>query len=239
MVLFDTCTGLGKRPFLLLTLLFLLFILLNLQSFLDNVWFYASGSVALFTVKGQWWFAALNILIFVSLLLLLNRKDADWKTYGLFSAFVISLFVEMYGTSLALYFISANILGAPLASGHPVLFNLDILGVGLGFDLWMSFGAVVIISGMLIITLGWHQLWSSKHELFTGGLYKYSRHPQYVGFLYTIWGWMIAWPTITTLVFTPILTYAYIHAARKEEKRMLAADDGKYKEYMEKTLFLL
>lgn len=227
-----------QRPFLVLTLAFLLFIVLKFQSFLTNVWFYLSGSVTAITVKGQWWFAGLNVLLFLSLLLFLGRKNINWKTHGVFSAFIISLFVEMYGAPLALYFLSEK-LGQPASSPpHEVLFNINFLGLNLGFDIWMTFGAVIMIIGMTIIALGWYQLWKSKDSLVTTGLYEYSRHPQYVGFLYTVWGWMIAWPTITTLLFAPVLTVAYINAAKKEEK-FIEKEISNYKEYKEKTQFLL
>jgi protein-S-isoprenylcysteine O-methyltransferase Ste14 len=208
-----------------------------LPGFLDNVWFYAFGSVSAIIIKNQWWLAILNIAIFLSLLLFLGRKNINWKTHGLFSAFIISLFVEMYGASLILYFVSNNILheATPV---HDVLFDITLFRVILGFDLWMTFGGIIILSGVLIIMLGWYQLWSSKKALFTDGLYRYSRHPQYIGFLYTIWGWMIAWPTLTTLIFTPILTYAYLNAAKKEENLMLK-ENRQYAEYRKKTPFLL
>ncbi len=228
---------LRTRPFLVLTLVFLLFILVNLSSFLNNVWFYLSGSVTAITVKGQWWFAAVNIILFMGLLLFLGRKNINWKTHGVFSAFIISLFVEMYGAPLALYFLSEK-LGQPVSSPpHEVLFNINFLGINLGFDLWMTFGAVIMILGMAIIALGWYQLWKSKDSLVTTGFYKYSRHPQYVGFLYTVWGWLIAWPTITTLLFAPVLTVAYLNAAKKEE-RFIEKESTEYKSYKEKTPFL-
>lgn len=228
-----------RRPFLILTVLFVLFILINVQSFIDNVLFYASGSVAQLTIKGQWWFAALNIVVFLSLLFFLGRRSINWKTHGLFSAFIISLFIEMYGTSLLLYFLSDSALGIKKdAAQHPIIFGLNLFGLSLDFDLWMAFGAAVIITGIAIIMLGWYQLWSSKQALFTGGLYQHSRHPQYIGFLFTIWGWMIAWPTITTLVFTPILTIAYLYAAKKEGDQMLG-QHKEYAQYVEKTVFLM
>lgn len=219
----------------MLTFAFLIFILFNFHSFINNIWFYASGSVAAITIKGEWWFALLNIGLFLSLFLFVGRKQADWKTSGLFAAFIVSLFIEMYGAPLLIYLAAGNSLLPP---PHDIVFYLDFFGIRLGFDFWMAFGSLVITIGMAIIVLGWHQLWASRQSLFTEGFYRYSRHPQYVGFLYVIWGWAIAWPTIITLAFAPILTWAYIHAAIKEEKFILGTNP-EYKGYMEKTPFMM
>ena len=118
----------------------------------------------------------------------------------------------------------------------------------------MTFGAFVILLGIIIILVGWYQLWtfennifknlkqngfkSSKKPLYTEGLYKISRHPQYIGFLYVVWGWMIAWPTLITLLMAPFLTYAYIHAAKKEEQ-FIAKENKAYLDYKTRTPFLI
>ena len=42
------------------------------------------------------------------------------------------------------------------------------------------------------------------------GIYKYSRHPQYFGFLLVIVGWVIVWPSLLTIALSPILIFSYI-----------------------------
>jgi protein-S-isoprenylcysteine O-methyltransferase Ste14 len=232
-------SAISNRPFLALTFLFLIFIGLNISNFINNIWFYASGSVADIIIKGQWWFAGANILVFLSLLFFLGRKNINWKTHGLFSAFIISLFVEMYGAPLAVYFLSNHFTQESSTEiVHSIVFKLEFFSISLGFDLWMTFGSIAILIGMIIIAIGWYQLWKCKNSLLTQGAYKYSRHPQYVGFLYTIWGWMIAWPTITTIVFAPLLTWAYLNAAKKEEEFMLK-ENSAYQAYKKRTPFLI
>ncbi len=223
------------RIFLIFTIVILLGILVNVSSFLDNVYFYLSGSVFSISVKNNWPFVFLNILVFLSLLFFLGRKTADWKSKGIFSAFIISLFVEMYGFPLSMYLISGNLVEA---SNHEILFKLDLFFIKLGIDFWMAFGGLVIILGTLIIALGWYQLWKSKKILFTEGFYKYSRHPQYYGFLLIIWGWFIAWPTILTLLMAPVLTYFYLNAAKKEEA-FLIQKNKEYLNYVRKVPFIL
>ena len=242
-----------KRPFLILTLLIVFFILINLTSFIDNIWFYASGSVLGFTIKNSWWFAILNIVLFLFLVFLVGRKNVDWKAQGAFSAFIISLFIEMYGIPLSLYVVANQLTGASDVP-HQTIFAIDFFGINLAFDFWMTFGAFVILLGIIIILVGWYQLWtfennifknlkqngfkSSKKPLYTEGLYKISRHPQYIGFLYVVWGWMIAWPTLITLLMAPFLTYAYIHAAKKEEQ-FIAKENKAYLDYKTRTPFLI
>lgn len=223
------------RIFLIFTIIILLGILVNVNSFLDNVYFYLSGSVFSISVKNNWPFVFLNILVFLSLLFFLGRKTIDWKSKGIFSAFIISLFVEMYGFPLSMYLISGNLVEA---SNHEILFKLDLFFIKLGIDFWMAFGGLIIILGTLIIALGWYQLWKSKKTLFTEGFYKYSRHPQYFGFLLIVWGWFIAWPTILTLLMAPVLTYFYLNAAKKEEA-FLIQKNKEYLNYVRKVPFIL
>ncbi len=208
---------------------------MNISSFLENVTYYLSGSVFSVSVKNNWPFVFLNILVFLSLLFFLGRKTADWKSKGVFSAFIISLFVEMYGFPLSMYLISGNLVEQP---NHQILFKLDLGFIRLGIDFWMFFGGLVIILGTLVIALGWYQLWKSKKELFTSGFYRYSRHPQYFGFLLIVWGWFVAWPTFLTLLMAPILTYFYLNAAKKEEAFILEKNK-EYLNYAKKVPFIV
>jgi hypothetical protein len=138
-----------NRPFLFLTFLILIFIALNIQSFIDNLWFYASGNVLGLTIKNNWWFVLLNIGLFLSLIFFAGRKVVDWKAHGVFSAFIISLFIEMYGIPLSIYFLASKVAGSDAqqaAVTHPGVFSLSIFGINLLFDFWMTFGALVILS---------------------------------------------------------------------------------------------
>jgi protein-S-isoprenylcysteine O-methyltransferase Ste14 len=43
------------------------------------------------------------------------------------------------------------------------------------------------------------------------------RHPQYAGFVLIMFGFLVQWPTILTLVMFPILVWMYVRLARHEE----------------------
>jgi len=52
-------------------------------------------------------------------------------------------------------------------------------------------------------------------------------------------GWFFGWPTILTVIFSPILVYKYIKAARSEEADMIRLNGDDYVAYMKDTPFLI
>jgi protein-S-isoprenylcysteine O-methyltransferase Ste14 len=146
----------------------------------------------------------------------------------------------MYGIPLTILFASKYFFKHRVAL-PPNVIELEFLGVGLAMDHAMVYGAVVMILGMLLIIFGWWSLyWQSQRPGFAQrGLYAYSRHPQYLGFILLLVGWLIGWPTIITLIFSPILIYKYWRAARKEEQEMLKQYDQVYLKYIRKTPFFI
>ena len=120
--------------------------------------------------------------------------------------------------------------------------EFSLLGTKMGMDHAMLYGAVLMVVGMIVIALGWVSLYGQVKkggEFASSGVYKYSRNPQYVGFIALILGWFFGWPTILTLIFSPILIYKYYRAAKAEEKDMLDLYGDKYSKYQSKTPFLV
>jgi protein-S-isoprenylcysteine O-methyltransferase Ste14 len=71
--------------------------------------------------------------------------------------------------------------------------------------------------------------------LATTGLYARIRHPQYIGFIAIMVGFLLQWPTIPTLLMFPILLVVYARLARSEEKDMEKIFGEIYKKYRAKT----
>ncbi|MFC1768981.1 methyltransferase family protein [Nanoarchaeota archaeon] len=95
----------------------------------------------------------------------------------------------------------------------------------------MAYGGLLMIIGSLLITVGWITLYFfiKKRALVTEGIYAYSRHPQYIGFILIILGWFIGWPTHLTLILTPILVYKYVKVCIVEDKEI--TNIGGYQDY--------
>jgi protein-S-isoprenylcysteine O-methyltransferase Ste14 len=68
-------------------------------------------------------------------------------------------------------------------------------------------------------------------SLATTGPYSYVRHPQYVGFIMVMFGFLLQWPTILTLAMFPVLTVMYVRLARTEEQDARAAFGDVYDRY--------
>jgi protein-S-isoprenylcysteine O-methyltransferase Ste14 len=161
------------------------------------------------------------------------RRKANWVEYGLVSAFFISLFIEMYGIPLTVLFASKYFF-TPGTQLPPNIVSFYFLGVGFGMDIGMTYGAILMLIGMFIIIAGWIKLYRStkKDGLVTDGIYAYSRHPQYLGFILIILGWLFGWPTIITVVLAPILIYKYFKVCKTEEEEM-EKEFPEYNEYKE------
>lgn len=68
-------------------------------------------------------------------------------------------------------------------------------------------------------------------SLATTGPYSYVRHPQYVGFVLVMFGFLLQWPTILTLAMFPVLTIMYVKLARDEEREARTEFGEAYAKY--------
>jgi len=194
---------------------------------------------------GLWWLVAINSLIFVAFAFSFTRPKAaqDWRSFGALSAFFVALFTEMYGFPLTIYLFYGW-----LSSRFP---QIDWRSHDSGHLLEMMFGwggnphvgpfhllsSVFILSGFIVVILAWRILYRAQreHTLATTGPYALVRHPQYVGFVSIMFGFLLQWPTLPTVLMFPILVYMYLRLARHEE-REAAADFGvAYQSYRERT----
>ena len=88
--------------------------------------------------------------------------------------------------------------------------------------------------GFILIPAGWKVLYQAqRHQtLAASGIYSYVRHPQYVGFILVMFGFLLQWPTLLTLAMFPVLVYMYVRLARTEERESIAAFGDAYRQYM-------
>lgn len=76
---------------------------------------------------------------------------------------------------------------------------------------------VVIVAGFFLLSAAWRVLYQARREgrLATAGPYARVRHPQYSAFIVIMFGFLLQWPTLITLVMFPILVVVYANLAVK------------------------
>ena len=96
---------------------------------------------------------------------------------------------------------------------------------------------VFIISGLFLLSSAWSVLHKAQqtHSLASSGWYARCRHPQYIAFIIIMFGFLLQWPTIPTLVMFPILLVVYVRLAKREESIALEEFGDTYRQYMEIT----
>ena len=194
---------------------------------------------------GLWPLVILNAAVFIIFAFSFTkpRTARDWRSFGAFSAFLVALFTEMYGFPLTIYLLSGW-----LASRYP---GIDLLSHNSGHLLqtllgwrddphlsplhWLS--DILIGGGFILIGSAWDVLYKAQRarQVATTGPYAYLRHPQYVGFIVIMLGFLIQWPTLITLIMFPILMTMYVRLARREEREALADFGDAYARYAATT----
>lgn len=179
---------------------------------------------------GLWSLVIINSAVFIifAFSFFKPKTKRDWRTFGSFSGFIVALFVEMYGFPLTIYLMSGW-----LARRFP---GIDPLSHDFG-HLWYTLlgfqgdphlnpihiaSNVLIAGGFFLLASAWRILYSAQREgrLATSGPYAYMRHPQYAGFIVIMFGFLLQWPTLVTLVMFPILVVVYVRLARREEREV-------------------
>lgn len=190
---------------------------------------------------GLWTMVIINSAIFIIFAFSFTKPKTklDWRSLGAFSAFIVALFVEMYGFPLTIFFLSgwlqSTFSGSEIfshANGH-LWQNLFGFEMNPHLNPIHIFSNLLIFAGFYIVYQAWQILYAAqqKGQLATTGPYARVRHPQYDGFLLVMVGFLLMWPTLLTLAMFPILLIVYMRLAKQEEQLVRAEFDPAYAEY--------
>ena len=192
---------------------------------------------------GMWMLVILNsvIFIFFAFSFVKPKTKTDWRSLGAFSAFIVALFTEMYGFPLTIYLLSGwlteqfpgmNIYAHEAGHLWNTIFGWEI---NAHFDPFHIISMVFIVAGFFMLSSAWRILHEAQKAgtLARGGWYERCRHPQYVAFMVIMFGFLLQWPTIPTIVMFPIMVMVYIRLARYEEKLSLEEFGDEYRQYMQ------
>ncbi|MDP2017688.1 isoprenylcysteine carboxylmethyltransferase family protein [Hydrogenophaga sp.] len=194
---------------------------------------------------GLWTLVVFNSALFLMFAFSFFKPQTgrDWRTFGAFAAFIVALFVEMYGFPLSIYLMSGW-----LQTKYP---NLDLLSHDSG-HLWSTllgetgdphFGVLHIASylflgyGFYLLSTSWKVLYHAqrRNELARTGPYSRVRHPQYVAFVLILLGFLLQWPTLLTLVMFPVLLVMYARLSITEEAEMQKRFGSEFEAYAAST----
>lgn len=177
---------------------------------------------------GLWSLVIINSMVFIFFAFSFARPQSkrDWRSFGAFSAFLVALFTEMYGFPLTIYLLSGW-----LTSRFP---GVDFLAHDSGHLLEVMFGwranphlgpfhllsTIFMVAGFWLLAASWKVLYEAQvaHRLAVSGPYARVRHPQYIGFVLIMLGFLVQWPTLVALAMFPVLVYMYVRLARREER---------------------
>jgi protein-S-isoprenylcysteine O-methyltransferase Ste14 len=205
-----------------------------------------SGSASAY---GLWTLVLLNSAVFIlfAFSFYKPKSSRDWRSFGMYSAFIVALFTEMYGFPLTIYLLSGW-----LAQRFP---GVDFLAHDAGHLLEVMFGwranphfgpfhllsTVFIFGGFWLLASAWNVLYQAQrtHRVAVSGPYARIRHPQYAAFVLIMFGFLLQWPTIPTVVMFPVLVIVYARLAKREEAEVAAEFGDEYAAYRARTPALL
>lgn len=168
--------------------------------------------------------AAVHLVVILGFLLASTgkgRRRLVNKPNGVLSAFIVALYVEMYGLPLTLVALQPLLPGRLLIGPYPPTTPVRVVG------------SLLILGGFLLVAFGWRRIHQAQAKglLTSQGIYSVIRHPQYVGLMLLTLGQLVQWPTLGGLVLWPLMVLVYMRLARQEERECTEVTEGAYQRY--------
>ena len=150
----------------------------------------------------------------------------DFKSLSSNQRFALNVFVPLlYFFPLAVVYFSSKNFGF----GYPELVPIALGLGGVGMGIWIL--GMVSLGKSLAVLPG-------TVALKTRGIYKYLRHPIYVGINLTLFGLLSACGSVFGMVYMAVVIIPLnLYRAREEEKALLEKFGDSYRAYRKTTFF--
>jgi protein-S-isoprenylcysteine O-methyltransferase Ste14 len=143
------------------------------------------------------------------------------------ASFIIAFFIQMQGLAFTAY--SMLWLFGQTPGGYTPFDNLLAIP-----------GIAMFAAGGALVVFGWQRIFNAQDKaLVTDGLYRYVRHPQYLGLLIATLGLIVYKFSPISLLLWPILVFIYYRLAVKEEKFAIDKFGEQYTAYKRKVHMFL
>ena len=101
---------------------------------------------------------------------------------------------------------------------------------------WLYIGLAIYLIGLVMFLASVARVAiTPQGQLFTQGIYRYSRHPLYLSMLLTFAGVGMACASWVYLILTMVLIFLQAYQVEKEEQGCLRTFGDEYQEYMRRT----